>query len=94
MLHYKDSNGTLICAEKDSLEQPVTTIETQRQTKLLNINRKKNNYGYFKRQPIVNEKTITYLRKGNLQRETACLLIAINKALRTKYIKATIDNTQ
>ena len=41
------------------------------------------------------EKTWTWLRKGNLKRETESLLIAIlNNAISTHYIKARIDKTQ
>ena len=48
-------------------------------------------YGYFKRQieEVAHEKTWTWLRKGNLKRETESLIIAAqNNALRTNYIKA------
>ena len=48
-------------------------------------------YGYFKRQisEISHEKTWTWLRKGNLKRETEYLLIAAqNDAIRTNYAKA------
>ena len=43
-------------------------------------------YGHFKRQTseISHEKTWTWLRKGNLKRETESLLIAVqNNAIRT-----------
>ena len=44
---------------------------------------------------ISHEKTWTWLRKGNLTRETESLLIAAqNNAIRTSYIKARIDKTQ
>ena len=44
---------------------------------------------------ISHEKTWTWLRRGNLKRETESLLIvAQNNAIRTNYIKAKIDNTQ
>ncbi len=37
----------------------------------------------------------TWLRRGNLKRETESLLIAAqNNAIRTNYIKAKIDNMQ
>ena len=40
-------------------------------------------------------KTWTWLRKGNLKRETESLLIAAqNNAIRTNNIKARIDKTQ
>ena len=44
---------------------------------------------------ISHEKTWTWLRKGNLKRETESLLIvAQENAIRTNYIKARIDKTQ
>ena len=44
---------------------------------------------------ISNEKTWTWLRKGNFKRETESLLIAAqNNAIRTNHIKARIDKTQ
>ena len=40
-------------------------------------------------------RTKTWLRKGNLKRETEFLLIAVqNNALRTNYVKPKIDKTQ
>ena len=54
-------------------------------------------YGRFKRliNNISHEKTRTWLRKGNLKRETESLLIeAQNNAIRTNPIKARIDKTQ
>ena len=42
-----------------------------------------------------NKKTWTWLRKGNLKRETESLLIAAqDNAIRTNHIKARIDKTQ
>ena len=58
---------------------------------------KKQFYGRFKllRNNISHQKTWTWLRKGNLKRETESLLItAQDNALRTNYIKARIDKTQ
>ena len=50
-------------------------------------------YGHFKR--LINQKTWTWLRKGNLKRETKSLLIAAqDNAIRTNHIKAGIDKTQ
>ena len=54
-------------------------------------------YGRFKR--LINnfshQKTWTWLRKGNLKRETESLLIAAqDNAIRTNHIKARIDETQ
>ena len=58
---------------------------------------KKQLYGRFKR-IIINishKKTWTWLRKGNLKRETEFLLIAAQyNAIRTNHIKARIDKTQ
>ena len=53
--------------------------------------------GYFLQQTdeISHEKSWTWLRKGNLKRETESLLIAAqNNAIRTNHIKARIDKTQ
>ena len=53
--------------------------------------------GRFKRltSDISHKKTWTWLRKGNLKRETESLPIAAqNNALETKLIKARIDKTQ
>ena len=54
-------------------------------------------YGRFKRliNNISNDKTWTWLRKGNFKRETESLLIAAHdNAVRTNHIKARIDKTQ
>ena len=54
-------------------------------------------YGRFKRliNNISNQKTFTWLRKGNLKRETESLLIAAqDNAIRTNHIKAKIDKSQ
>ena len=54
-------------------------------------------YGHFKRliKNISDDKTWTWLRKGNSKRETESLLIAAqNNAIRTNLIKARIDKTQ
>ena len=54
-------------------------------------------YGRFKRliNNISQEKTWTWLRKGNLKRETETLLIAAqDNTIRTNHIKARIDKTQ
>ena len=51
-------------------------------------------YGRFKRliDNISHDKTWTWLRKGNLKRETESLLIAAqNNAIRTNHSKARID---
>ena len=54
-------------------------------------------YGRLKRliNSISHQKTWTWLRKGNLKRDTESLLIAAqDNAIRTNHIKAGIDNTQ
>ena len=54
-------------------------------------------YGHFKQRTneISHEKTQTWLRKGNLKRESEFLLIAAqNNDIRTKYVKARIDKMQ
>ena len=44
---------------------------------------------------ISHQKTWTWLRKGNLKRETESLLVAAqDKAIRTNHIKTRIDKTQ
>ena len=53
-------------------------------------------HGYFKREigEISNEKTWSWLRKGNIKREIESLLTAAqNNPLRTNYIKDKIDNS-
>ena len=57
----------------------------------------KQSYGYLKRQicEISHKKNWTWLRKGNLKRETESLLIAAQKsAIRTNNVKARINKTQ
>ena len=54
-------------------------------------------YGHFKRliNNISHEKTETWLRKGNVKRETESLLIAAqNNTIRTNHIKARIYRMQ
>ena len=68
-----------------------------RMTITRNKNVKQQLYGRFKR--LINttsrEKTWTWLRKGNLKRETESLLIAAqDNAIRTNYIRAGIDKAQ
>ena len=53
--------------------------------------------GHFKQliSNISHEKTWTWLKKGNLKRETESLQIAAqNNAIRTNYIKVRIDKMQ
>ena len=53
-------------------------------------------YGYFKKQTgeMAHEKTRTWLRKGNLERETGSLVAAVqNNTIRTNE-KVNIYNTQ
>ena len=66
----------------------MTTIKIRKKTQL---------FGRFKllTNNISHQKTWTWLRKGNLKRETESLLIAAqDNAIRTNYIKARMDKTQ
>ena len=70
--------------------------KTCKQSNNDNYNNNENN-GHFKRQTneFSHEKFWKWLRKGNLVRETESLLIAAqNNAIRTDYIKASIDKMQ
>ena len=61
------------------------------------MGKKQQLYDRFKRliNNISHQKTWTWLRKGNLMRETESLLIAAqDNAIRTNHIKARIDKTQ
>ena len=63
-------------------------IEQKREEKQL--------YGYFKQQTseISHKKTWTWVKKGNLKKETESLLMVDqNNAIRTNYIKARIVKT-
>ena len=53
-------------------------------------------YGRFKRlmNNISHDKTWTWLRKGNIERETESLLITAQNVRRTNQIKARIDTMQ
>ena len=55
------------------------------------------NYGQFARQSEDqrNDETWTWLKEGKLKRETESLIIAAqDQAIRTNYVKATIDRSQ
>ena len=82
---------TTIRADTDNMinERMTTTKKRKWEGKQL--------YGPFKRliNNISHQKTWTWLRKGNLKRETESLLIAAqDNAIRTNHIKARIDKTQ
>ena len=54
-------------------------------------------YGQFARQSedLRNDETRTWLKEGKLKRETESLIIAAqDQAIRTNYVKATIDRSQ
>ena len=79
------------------------TNNTKRTTNKQNKNKKetkweeKQLYRHFKRQTsdISVEKTWTWIKNGNLNRETESLLNAAqNNVIRTIYVKARIDKTQ
>ena len=80
--------GRLIAATRNKTNDTKT-----RRTKIT----RKQPYRRFKRliSDVSHEKTWTWIRKGNLKRETESLLIAAqNNAIRTNHIKARIDKTQ
>ena len=92
--YIKNRRGRLITATKNNTDN--------KSINRANITRKqkwgrKQLYGHFKRQAseISRGKTWTWLREGNLKRETKSLLIvAQNNVMRTKYVKTKIDKTQ
>ena len=105
----KDSVDASIQRLEDQIEKKerglITTIRKNTDNTINNrmtITRKqkweeKQLYGRFKRliNNILHDKTWTWLRKGNLKRETESLLIeAQNNAIRTNHIKARIGKTQ
>ena len=105
----KNSVDTLIQQLKDYIEKHkgglITSIRNNTDITIddrMTITRKqkwdkKQLYGHFKRliNTILHQKTWTWLRKGNLKRETVSLLIvAQNNAIRINHIKAMIDKTQ
>ena len=92
--YTEKSRGRLITATRNTADNTRTNRTT--------ITRKqkweeKQLYESFKRliNNISHEKTWTWLRKGNLNKETESLLItAQNNAIITNHIKARIDKTQ
>ena len=90
----KKHGGRLITATRNNTNDTSITRTT--------INRKqkwgeKQLCGHFKwlRIDQSHEKTWTWLRKGNLKRETESLIIVTkNNAIRTNHIKGRIDKTQ
>ena len=91
--HINKREGRLITAIRNNRDKTdINRARTRRQKC-----EEKQLYGYFKRQTneISHKKTWTWLRKGNLKRETESLPIAgQNNAIRTNYIKVRIDKTQ
>ena len=87
---------------KGGLITPTRKDTDNTKTNRMRITRKqqweeKQLYGRFKWliSNLSHEKTKTWLRKGNLKRETESLPIAAqNNAIRTNHIKARIDKTQ
>ena len=92
--HYIEGRGErLITATRnntnDTMISRMTITRKKREEKQIN--------GSFKRRTrnISHAKTWTWLRKGNLKRETESLLIASqNNAIRTNHMKARIDKMQ
>ena len=92
-LHRKTRAGLITATRKDTdntTDDRITITRKQKWGKNPQL------YGRFKR--LINttshEKTWTWLRKGNLKRETKSLLIAAQDyAIRTNHIKARIDQT-
>ena len=86
--------GRLITATQKNIDDTrISRTEITRNQKW----EEKQLYGRFKRRwsNISREKMWTWLRKGNLKRETESLPIAAqNNAIRTNHIKARIDKTQ
>ena len=89
--YIKKNQESLFTATRNNSRINRTTITRKQKWE------EKQLYEYFKRQTseISHEKTWTWLRKGNLKRETESLpMAAPNNAIRTNYIKAKIDKTQ
>ena len=101
-LHPEITLTDYISQEEKEEEDPAAETVLMTRTSRMAITRKqkweeKQLYGCFKRltSNISHRKTWTWLRKGNLQRETESLLIAAqNNAIRTDNIKARISKMQ
>ena len=101
----RKEGGRGLASIEDSVDASIQRLEVyigkkNEQDDKMTINRKqkwgKNNVR-FKRQlnSISHPKTWTWLRKGNLKKETESLRIATrDNAIRTNHIKARIDKTQ
>ena len=92
--YIKKHERRLITATRNNTDN---TMDKRMTTTRKQIWEKKQLYGRFKRliNNISHQKTWTWLRKGNLKRETKSLLIAAeDNAIRTNHIKARIDKTQ
>ena len=91
--YIEKHEGELITAIRNDTDNTMDNKTTTKKQKW----EEKQLYGRLKRliNNISHEKTWTWLRKGNLMRETESLLIAAqNYAIRTNHIKARIDKTQ
>ena len=92
--YIEKHDGGLITAIRNDTENTIyDRMTTTRKQKWQN----KQLYGRFKLliNNISNQKTWTWLGKGNLKREIESLLIAAqDNAIRTNHIKARIDKTQ
>ena len=92
--YIEKHHGGLIAAIRNDT---VNTMDNRMTITRKQKREEKQLYGRFKRliNNISHDKTWTWLRKGNFQRETESLLIAAqNNAIRTNQIKARIDKTQ
>ena len=90
---YTEKHGGLITATKNDTDNTKANRSTNRIQKW----EEKQLYVLFKRliSEISHEKTWTWLRKGNLKRETKFIPMALqNNAIRTSHIKARIDKIQ
>ena len=88
----KHEGGLTIATKNDT-----DNVMSNRMTITKKIWKERQLYGRFKLliNNILLEKTWTWLRKGDLKRETESLQIAAqNNAIRTNHIKAKIDKTQ